>query len=923
MNILLRVLVLCFTLMAAGCPTGGPVADVADGTVQPNDACVGDDCGCRVTGCEKGVCHPELNTCVACRTDQDCGTAYCHPTAFACVQCLRDTHCGDGLCTDDYFCVQCTQDAHCSTGRCDVEKRICLGDCVLAKDCDDGLPCTKEACEGGICSHTRLPDGSACEDGDKCTTNDSCLEGICTAGKLHDDCCTPVQCSAFTFPKDLDGDNCPETCVCKDGSLPGPNNDCICPKVPDCPPGAFAKDLDGDGCGETCVCKSGTEVKPLPEGKCPCELVLKCPEGSEAKDTDEDGCEDTCVCVSPDCLTCTVDTDCDDGNPCTKAPCQQGVCGATLVSPNCCNTACDCYDINKTAPPCVSPGDAVQDEGYWVCEKNTCVAECGQIPKEIKACTCEDIKCDKGLEGKDTDGDTCTDLCVCPGGGLPNDAGSCPSCTNTCDCYTSGMGFPEGCDTEPYWLCEAKTCVPQCGVIPPDAKLCLPCEDLFCFSGQIGLDTDADGCPDTCACPDGTPVQGPAICPCVEASACSIFSKPVDADDDGCVDWCTCESGAVIQPNTPCPCLKEITCPVNFVGLDSDLDGCADTCVCDGVDCLECSSDDECDDQDECTKDGCVQGVCMHKNGCCEPLDCPIGAVQKDTDGDGCFDLCECADGLKPGAETCNCPVSLFCAVGYELVDTTGNGCPDDCLMPCDDACACYEGNSKLTCEAASAVFGASWTCNQGYCEESCGSLAKPHYVCLGCADVTLTCADSLVATDTTDDGCPDTCLCKDGTPPLQGGQCGCTPIFCPMGHKPVDTDGDLCDDACVASCADVCDCTAVSAPPEGSCAADVCEGCTMQWTCVNGGCESMCMNDKSWMLCTEIACQDVSDCPPKKYHCKKADGQCKSVGICVPKTGDCKEEGPAVCGCDAKPYKSACVAHQMGVNVGKKGGCK
>jgi len=70
----------------------------------------------------------------------------------------------------------------------------------------------------------------------------------------------------------------------------------------------------------------------------------------------------------------------------------------------------------------------------------------------------------------------------------------------------------------------------------------------------------------------------------------------------------------------------------------------------------------------------------------------------------------------------------------------------------------------------------------------------------------------------------------------------------------------------------------------------------------------------------------DVSDCPSKKYHCKKAEGACKSVGVCTPKPGTCKDseaDAATVCGCDAKTYKSVCYASQAGMNVYKKGSCK
>ncbi|HEY8514658.1 MAG TPA: hypothetical protein VIS07_03990 [Candidatus Binatia bacterium] len=60
------------------------------------------------------------------------------------------------------------------------------GQCGSAATCD---PATGE-CVGGA-----LPDGSPCDDGDDCTVEDSCLDGVCEPGDLDPSAClTPFQC---------------------------------------------------------------------------------------------------------------------------------------------------------------------------------------------------------------------------------------------------------------------------------------------------------------------------------------------------------------------------------------------------------------------------------------------------------------------------------------------------------------------------------------------------------------------------------------------------------------------------------------------------------------------------------------------------------------------------------------------------------
>ncbi len=55
---------------------------------------------------------------------------------------------------------------------------------AAAVDCNDGKPCTADACDPatGGCSHVPIGDGGSCSDGDACTTGETCKSGACGGG---------------------------------------------------------------------------------------------------------------------------------------------------------------------------------------------------------------------------------------------------------------------------------------------------------------------------------------------------------------------------------------------------------------------------------------------------------------------------------------------------------------------------------------------------------------------------------------------------------------------------------------------------------------------------------------------------------------------------------------------------------------------
>lgn len=150
------------------------------------------------------------------------------------------------------------------------------GQGLLPESCDDHIVCTRDSFdfESGQCKHEELHD--ACDDGDACTTDDTCLEGRCLGVPLRCDdgvACTRDTCDpavgCVPVPEDeacLDADPCSldrctlrgcERSVAPDGTRCGP----------------------GIQCASLQVCFQGScGVVPVPEGV-PCDDGNRCTTG--------------------------------------------------------------------------------------------------------------------------------------------------------------------------------------------------------------------------------------------------------------------------------------------------------------------------------------------------------------------------------------------------------------------------------------------------------------------------------------------------------------------------------------------------------------------------------------------------------------------------------------------------------------------
>ena len=276
--------------------------DVAENCTGTSAACPADGFKSAGTACgspaDTECTNPDTcngsGTCLA--NDEPAGTL-CGDAGTACVN--QDTCNGTGSCTDNGFksagtpCNDgnaCTQTDTCLAGVCaGGNPVICtaVDQCHVAGICDPA---------SGTCSNLNAPNNTPCNaDNSACTQNDSCQNGVCTAGSAVV-CTASDQCHVV-------GTCNPSTGVC---SNPAKADGTGC-------------NADSNACTQNDTCQAGL-----------------CTAGAPVVCTALDQCH-TGIC-NPTTGTCTnLDAPngipCDDGNECTTGDtCQAGACtgGQTL-----------------------------------------------------------------------------------------------------------------------------------------------------------------------------------------------------------------------------------------------------------------------------------------------------------------------------------------------------------------------------------------------------------------------------------------------------------------------------------------------------------------------------------------------------------------------------------------------------------------
>jgi hypothetical protein len=506
---------------------GGDVPrDCDDGDPCTTDLCLPDR-GCVSTPLDGGPCDDGN----ACTVGDQCVAGVCTGGASSCP-CAEDSDCEDSapadrcrarlrcalelptpVCVvDPGTVVRCdpSADSECSRNTCDPLTGTCaltpLADgtpCALADacrngavceagacrggeeaDCDDGNPCTENACDpAGGCLRTNLV--GPCDDGNACTTNDQCRSGVCTPG-------APAGCGDANPCTE---DSCDPLAGCVHTALDAVPCD------------------DGDACSTGDRCVAGVCLY-LDERDCdddnPCTDDFCDPVRGCVHDESSTGCDDGDPCTANDVCHARVclpgpPVDCDDGNPCTTDSCdpERGCVHTDSVA------GCDDGDACTVADGCVDGacgGRPRTCDDFDGCTENGCDPRTGCVYTAIPACCSLDEDCAQGQRCRDA---------RCVGAGL------CEPCTRDADCGTAadeclalrngrfcGRACAVADDCPADFVCEPQVAGdPQC-VPGPELIACectehaaLRCVEavLYWFDSCDRQEDPAEDCPFGCA----------------------------------------------------------------------------------------------------------------------------------------------------------------------------------------------------------------------------------------------------------------------------------------------------------------------------------------------------------------------------------------------------------------------------------------
>lgn len=208
----------------AGVCMGGPPNDCNDGNVCTDEVCLPGS-GCKYTN-NTNACD-DAN---ACTTADKCNGGTC--VGGAALVCNDGDACTDDTCDSTVGCVTALNTAPCEDGNpCSTNDTCAAGTCVSGppkvcaplNDCQEIGLCVPQS---GACVYNNLkPDGTACDDGNACSTEETCKAGACIAA------------STVVCPPPADECHGAGTCDSKSGM-------CVYPIV--------GGDLDGDGQGDDC-----------------------------------------------------------------------------------------------------------------------------------------------------------------------------------------------------------------------------------------------------------------------------------------------------------------------------------------------------------------------------------------------------------------------------------------------------------------------------------------------------------------------------------------------------------------------------------------------------------------------------------------------------------------------------------------------
>jgi hypothetical protein len=395
-----------------------PPCDEGEGC-DDDDPCTYDDT------CTEGACHGLPYTCedeYFCTEDVCLGDGECDNPLRGGFCFIDDVCWWDGDLSPENPCQECitavrpddwtnddTNFCH-EPGTC-VTYSCSAGECVQGpKSCDDGNPCTEDACQAAVgCTH--LPVEGPCDDKNVCTIDDFCYGGTCQPGLGSLDCndhnpCTNDTCDAkqgcqhpgnsepcddlniCTVNDRCSGGECGgEPLACPDDGNPCTTEACY-PEI-----GCFSKDNqdpcdDGDFCttGDVCIggaCVPGTGAPPCDDGNACTDDLCDSVSGCYHQDNflpcnDGDVCSIGDHCLSGGCVAGQYKIYCYDANPCTSDACDPELgCnyppnGAPCDDHNVCTEGDYCGEVYPGMVGCVGGEERLRCDDLDPCTNDYC-----------------------------------------------------------------------------------------------------------------------------------------------------------------------------------------------------------------------------------------------------------------------------------------------------------------------------------------------------------------------------------------------------------------------------------------------------------------------------------------------------------------------------------------------------------------------
>jgi hypothetical protein len=621
--------------------------------------------------------------------------------------------CSNPVKGDDSACDdgnKCTQNDTCQTGKCVGGPAVV---CTAKDDCHTAGTCDPAT---GICSMPAKTDGSPCDDGLVCTSSDSCKAGVCHGTTMA--CDDGVACSVDSCSEQAGGcvhDTSACSCTAVNDPKCDDHNPCNGIETCDVASSKCKPGTPVDCSGMNDACNSGTCSQA--NGQC-----VKTPKANGTTCSDGSACTQTDSCQAGQCVganpvLCTAQDQCHSAGTCDPTT---GICsnlkkpdGAGCSDGDLCTQTDSCQSgvcVGANPVVCAAPD---QCHTVGACNKST-----GACPISQKA---DGASCDDG--NKCTQTDSCLSG-VCTGASpvtcaAPDQchmAGVCNTSTGVCAFQNKGDGTTcsdsNACTQND--TCQAGVCVSGVAVTCTALDQCHTAGTCNTSTGVCSNPTKADTTP----CSDGLA--------CTSGDACTggvCKGTAVNCDDGlSCsVDSCSEQAGGCVHDKSACPCttLNDPKCDDH--NACNGVETCdVATATCQPGTPVDCSA----------MNDACNTGTCVAATGACTKA--------PKTNGTSCDDGNKCTQSDSCQAGTCTGTNPVVCA-GADQCHMAGVCQPSSgtCTFQNQaDGTGCNDGNACTqtdTCQAGVCTGANPKTCaaqdschTAGACNTSTGACTNP-----------------------------------------------------------------------------------------------------------------------------------------------------------------------------------------------------